>query len=53
MKIQLLSDTHSNLDKFKPHKEADLIVHAGDFTSGVGNSIKYISEFAGLYISKR
>ena len=48
MKIQLLSDTHSNLDKFKPHKEADLIVHAGDFTSGVGDSIKYISEFAEL-----
>lgn len=48
MKIQLLSDTHSNLDKFKPHKEADLIIHAGDFTSGVGDSIKYISEFAEL-----
>ena len=44
MKIQFLSDTHSNLDKFKPHKEADLIVHAGDFTSrldGINQIIKF------------
>ena len=48
MKIQLLSDTHSNLERFKIAEEADLIIHAGDFTSGIGDSIKYISEFAEL-----
>ncbi len=48
MKIQLVSDTHSNLERFKIAEEADLIIHAGDFTSGIGNSIKYISEFAEL-----
>ena len=48
MKIQLVSDTHGNLERFKIAEEADLIIHAGDFTSGVGDSIKYISEFAEL-----
>lgn len=44
MKIQLLSDTHSNLDRFKINKEADLIIHAGDFTNkldGINQIVKF------------
>ena len=48
MKIQLLSDTHSRLHRFKPSKQADLIVHAGDFTSGVGDSIEHIVNFVDI-----
>ena len=47
MKIQLLSDTHSNLDKFKPHKEVDLIIHAGDFTSRL-DGINQIIDFTNI-----
>lgn len=31
MKLQLISDTHDYLNRFTPHKDADLIIHAGDF----------------------
>ena len=44
MKIQLLSDTHSHLDRFKINKEADLIIHAGDFTNkldGINQIVKF------------
>lgn len=32
MLLQIISDTHSDLSRFKPKLRADLIVHAGDFT---------------------
>ena len=48
MKIQLLSDTHSNLDRFKPQEEVDLIIHAGDFSKSVYNSIEHIVNFTDL-----
>ena len=32
MKIQLISDTHGYLNRFMPHPDANLIIHAGDFT---------------------
>ena len=48
MKIQLLSDTHSRLHRFKPSKHANLIIHAGDFTSGLGDSIEHIVNFADI-----
>lgn len=47
MKIQLLSDTHSNLDRFKPHQEVDLIIHAGDFTSRL-DGINQIIDFTNI-----
>ena len=43
--LQLISDTHSNLSRFKPSLSADLIIHAGDFTSYVGDSVEQITLF--------
>lgn len=48
MKIQIVSDTHNDLRKFKPNANADLIVHAGDFNSGRVASIKPIEDFVDL-----
>ena len=48
MKLQIVSDTHNDLRKFKPNKNADLIVHAGDFNSGRIASIQPIVDFVDL-----
>lgn len=48
MKLQIVSDTHEDLSRFIPNKFADLIVHAGDFTSGSIASIKPIEDFVNL-----
>ena len=48
MKIQLLSDTHSNLSRVVINKDVDVVVHCGDFTNGVGNSISNIIKFKKL-----
>ena len=45
MKIQLLSDTHEDLKRFKPSPEVDLIIHAGDFSKSLYNSIEHIVNF--------
>ena len=48
MKIQLLSDTHEDLKRFEPSSEVDLIIHAGDFSKSVYNSIEHIVNFTDL-----
>ena len=48
MKIQILSDTHQDLSRFKINPEIDLIVHAGDFSKGVGNSVQHIVNFTDM-----
>lgn len=48
MKIQLLSDTHEDLKRFKPSSEVDLIIHAGDFSKSLHNSIEHIINFVDI-----
>lgn len=48
MKIQLLSDTHSDLSRFRINDDADIIAHCGDFTKGYKDSVKHIIEFTDL-----
>lgn len=45
MKIQLISDTHGYLNRFTPHQDADLVIHAGDFTVYHDKDCQQIRQF--------
>ena len=45
MKIQLISDTHGYLNHFMPHPDANLIIHAGDFTIHHDKACQQIRQF--------
>ena len=48
MKIQLISDTHDYLNRFIPHQQADLIIHAGDFTCQKDEQSTQIHRFVAM-----
>lgn len=48
MKIQIVSDTHEDISRFKVNKNVDLVIHAGDFSKSNKASIDDIEAFVVL-----
>lgn len=45
MKIQVVSDTHEDLSRFKVNTSVDLVIHAGDFSKSEKGCITFIEDF--------